>query len=309
MFHKFQYDDNIDINNDSDVVDNTNPLDSIIAAIQKQQAKKTATLPKNNISDPMGVMIHNFIKLAGVQANPAKRIIVLLSNKDKYHPKILSNMSELLQTNRMEPLALMFEATLDCYRRGVKSGKHKQKYLQDLEEVFKNISYNILKSTLKIKIKSLAQEFHSVFCNADLDPYTADKSIGDRFGVLNQQLQHQLNDQYQFDTMCPCLIHNLSPPCKVKQCPWPHLCRCGAADHIITDKHCPKYHRDEEKFFNKIKGMNIFHAKRANKAFKHDRWRHYNGQYQNNGSMNQSPNNNRNDNDNNDNRYNNRQRR
>ena len=66
---------------------------------------------------------------------------------------------------------------------------------------------------------------------------------------------------------------------------------------------------DDEKWFKKIKGMNNYHPKRANKASKYDNSRQYNGQYPNNGSLNQSTNNSRNDNDdNNNNRYN-RQRR
>ena len=60
----------------------------------------------------MRVMIHNVIKLANIQTNSAKCIVMLLSNKSKHDPKILSNMSELLQTNRMKALPLMFEATL-----------------------------------------------------------------------------------------------------------------------------------------------------------------------------------------------------
>ena len=46
-------------------------------------------------------MVHIHIKSAGVQANPAKRIVTLLTNEMKHDPKILSNMTELLQTNRM----------------------------------------------------------------------------------------------------------------------------------------------------------------------------------------------------------------
>ena len=315
MFHKYDlngyvYDNDIDTddNDNEDNFNNNNPVGPIIAAIQKQQAKKTARLPKNNISDPMGVMVHNYIKLAGVQANPAKRIVTLLSNKVKYDPKILSNMTELLQTNRMEAIALMFEATLDCYQRAIKSDKHKQKCLQLLENIFKDISYNIIRSTLKIKIKSMAQEFHAAFCDADLDPYKSDKVIRDRLDILKQQLQHQINDEYQFDSKCPCLRHNLSPPCKIKNCPWRHVCRCGASDHIMTDRHCPNHHMDDEKFFKKIKGMNLYHTKRANKASKFDKWRQHNPLYPNNTLNNQPPINNRKDNIDG-NGYNNKQRR
>ena len=292
MFHKndlgqFIYDD--DDSDDEEDYNNNNPVIPIIEAIQKQQAKKTAKLPKNNISHPMGVMVHNYIKLAGAHAVPAKRIIQLLSNKVKYEPKILSNMSELLYTNRIEILALMFEATLDCYQRGIKNDKQKQINLQLLENIFKNISYNIVRSTVKVKIKSMAQEFHAAFCDADLDPYKADTVIKDRLNILKQQLQHQINDNYQFDIICPCLRHNLSPPCKIKNCQSPHICRCGASDHTMSDKHCPKYHLDDEKFFKKIKGMNIYHAKRANKAQKFDKWKHY-GPYATNPSINHAPN-------------------
>ena len=301
MFHKFNLDHYVYDDDIEDERDNDNPVGSIIAAIQQQQAKKKARLPKNNISDPMGVMVHNFIKLAGVQANSAKRIVMLLSNKQKYEPKLLSNISELLQTNRMEPLALMFEATRDCYQRGVRKDIDNQQYKQSIQNVFKNIAYNIMQSSLKIKISSMAQEFHATFCDADLDPMNADKNIEERFKILNQQLQHQIDNNYQFDSMCPCLRHNLSPPCKVKNCPWPHICRCGAADHIMSDRHCKKYHLDDDKFFKKINGMNTYHAKRANKANKYDKWKNY-GTFPNNQSQNQPSNNDRNDNNDN-NRY------
>ena len=186
MFHKadldrFPYHDN-DLDDDIDSINN--PVGPIIAAIQKQQAKKTATLPKNNISGPMGVMVHNFIKLAGVQANPAKRIVALLANKPKYDPKSLSNMTELLQTNHMEAVALMFEATFDCYQRAAKSDKQRNDLLPILENTFKDIAYNILKATLKVQIKSIAQEFHAAFCDVDLDPYNADTNIRERLDIL-----------------------------------------------------------------------------------------------------------------------------
>ena len=64
-------------------------------------------------------------------------------------------MTELLQTNRMEDIELMFEAKHVCFQRGIKSVKHKQKRLQSLEKVFKDISYNITTSTLKVNIKSI----------------------------------------------------------------------------------------------------------------------------------------------------------
>ena len=299
MFHKYNLDHYVYNDDTEEEQNNDNPVGSIIAAIQQQQAKKNARLPKNNISDPMGVMVHNFIKLAGVQANSAKRIIKISSNKQKYEQKLLSNTPELLQTNRMEPLALMFEATRDCYHRSVKKDVDNQQYKQSIQNVFKNIAYNIIQSSLKIKISSMAQEFHAIFCDVDLDPTKADKNIEERFKILNQQLQHQIDNNYQLDSICPCLRHNLSPPCKVKNCPWPHICRCGATDHVMSDRHCKKYHLDDDKFFRKINGMNIYHAKRANRAARYDKWKNY-GPYDNNQPPNQ-PSNNRNDN--NDNRY------
>ena len=230
MFHKYDlngytYDNNIDADDDDDDfnINNKNSRGPIIADIQKQQAKKTARLSKNNISVPNGVMLHNYIKLAGVQANPAKRIVTLSSNKMKCDPKMLSNMRELLQTNRMEGISLMFEATLDCYQGGNKSDEHEQKCLQLLKKALKDISHNIIGSTLKVKIKSMAQEFHAAFCDADLDPYKADKVIRDRLDVLKQQLQHQINDECQFDGKCPCLRQNLSSSCKIKNCPRRHV--------------------------------------------------------------------------------------
>ena len=100
----------------------------------------------------------------------------------------------------MKAKARMFEATLDCYQRGIKSDEHEQKCLQLLQNVFKDISYNVIRSTLKVKIKSMVQEFHIAFCDADLDPYKSEKVITDRLNILKQQLKHQINDEYEFDS-------------------------------------------------------------------------------------------------------------
>ena len=50
-------------------------------------------------------------------------------------------MTELLQTNRMQAVALMFESTLHCHQRGIKLDEPKQN--QSLEKVFKDTNYNI----------------------------------------------------------------------------------------------------------------------------------------------------------------------
>ena len=136
----------------------------VIATIQKQQAKNTVRLPKKTISDPMGIMVPIYVNLAGVQMNAAKRVLTLLSNKSKCDPKMLSNMTELLQTNGMAAVALMFEATLLFYQRGVKSDEQKQKHLHLLEKVFKDISYNIIRSKLQVKIKSTFGATHILAC-------------------------------------------------------------------------------------------------------------------------------------------------
>ena len=68
-----------------------------------------------------------------------------------------------------------------------------------------------------------------------------------------------------------------------------NVCRCGASDHIMTEKHCSNHHMDDEKFFKKIKGMNLHHAKKANKASKFDKWKQYNPLHPNNTLNNQPP--------------------
>ena len=65
----------------------------------------------------MGVIVYNSIKLAGGHAIPAKVVITLLANKEKYDPKLLSNMSDLLNTNRFEPIAILYVAIKQYYTR------------------------------------------------------------------------------------------------------------------------------------------------------------------------------------------------
>ena len=75
---------------------------------------------------------------------------------------MLLNITGLLQTARMEAIALVFKATLNFHQRGIKSNEQKQKYLLLLEKAFKDISCNIVRSTLKVKIKSIAHMRHHV---------------------------------------------------------------------------------------------------------------------------------------------------
>ena len=102
-------------------------------------------------------------------------------------------MTELLYKQN-QSRSVYVEATSDCYQRGIKSGKHKQKCLQLLGKVFKNVSYNIIRSTLKAKIKRMAQEFHAAVCDADLDLYKSVKVMRDRLDAQK--------------------LHNLPPPCR-----------------------------------------------------------------------------------------------
>ena len=275
MFHKG--DRSYEKGSDDDIydMDFDNPIGPIFDAIQKQRAKQRATIPRNSISDPVGVMIHQYIKTAGVKARPAKRILALLSEKGKYEPKILSNLSDMLNTNRFEPITIMIVAIKHHFLKYYKSINRNNNMTRSLESVFNNISFYILKTAMSVHIKSIAQEIHAVFNDPDLDPLKADQEVKDRLDSLNQQLQHQIKEDYQFDISPSCVRHNLSPPCKVKNCTMPHVCRCGATTHTMTDKQCPLYTKEDDAFFDKITNMNNYHARR-NARFKRDRWRRFN---------------------------------
>ena len=79
----------------------------------------------------------------------------------------------------MQAVALIFEAKVNHHQRGTQSDVQNRKCLPSLEKVFKDIFYNTIRSTLKVKVKSMAQEFHAAFCDTDLDPHEADKVIRD----------------------------------------------------------------------------------------------------------------------------------
>ena len=256
-------DDDIDPINLNDNNDN-NPVGSIVAAIHKQQVKKTAALPKNTIADPAGVIIYNYIKLAGVKADPMKKVITLLANKDKFEPKLLSDVSQFLSSNRIEAFALVYNASLDYLERNVKNDVNKSIKIKKLREVFKQIAFKVLQSIPQIKVSSMSKEFHAMICNADMNPYTANDTISQRFDILSQQLQHQIDDNYQFDTSFVCLVHNVMPPCKDTKCPSPHVCAvCGHKGHIITDPRCPKYHNNKEWFIKRLIEVNKYYNNKS----------------------------------------------
>ena len=58
----------------------------------------------------------------------------------------------------------------------------------------------------------------------------------------------------------------------------------------MSDKHCQNHPVDDEKFFERIKGKNTYHAKRAGKATKFAKEKQCNALYSNDVPINQPPN-------------------
>ena len=235
----------IDDNKDDEMIDLTssnemedeNPVSSIVAAIHKQRVKKTAALPKNTIADPAGVIIYEFLKLAGVKADPLKRIISLMAKTDKFDPKILSDVSQLVSTNHFEAFALLYNSFYGYVQRNVKNDSNKALKLKKLEAVFKEIAFITLQSVTHIKVSSMNKEFHALKCDSDMNIYNAHNTIKERFNILSQRLQHQIDESYEFESITACLIHNIMNPCKDSKCPLPHICAgCGK-----RDKFCYRY--------------------------------------------------------------------
>ena len=81
---------NVD-DNDND----TNQVSNIVAAIHKHQLKKNANLSKDAIADPAGVILYEYIKLAGVKADSLKQVVKLLTNEKKIDPKTSSDISQI----------------------------------------------------------------------------------------------------------------------------------------------------------------------------------------------------------------------
>ena len=79
-------------------------------------------------------MVHNHVKLPGVHPNSAKRIVTSSSNEIRCDSKTLLNITELLQTNAIEAVTVMFGATLDSYQCCVKSDEHTETYSRLLEK-------------------------------------------------------------------------------------------------------------------------------------------------------------------------------
>ena len=118
-----------------------------------------------------------FQLLAGVH-NASKRIITSSSIEDEYDPKLLSNVSDLLNTNRFEPLVILHIAKKQHYMRQVTSKNDKNNLSSEyLSMVFNNIANKILETAMSLHVKSMAQETHATFSNPDLGPLKADKVL------------------------------------------------------------------------------------------------------------------------------------
>ena len=273
MFHKDDLRGHF-VENDNDIDSNTgphsddddipNPVSSIVAAIHKQQSKKTAALPKNTIADPAGVILYEYIKLAGVKADALKKMVSLLLDKKQFQPKLLSDVSLVVSKNRIEGLAMVYNAYRQFMFKNIKNDINKEKNKKLLQEVFDKIAFLILSSIPQIKISSMAKEFHAMICNADINPFEANKVIKKRFDILGQKLQHQVDESYSFDSTFPCLIYNTMNPCKDTKCPAPHICGlCGSSDHHALDPRCPKYHNLKDWFIKRNVEINKYYQNKS----------------------------------------------
>ena len=89
-----------------------NQVCSTVVATHEQQAKKTAALPKNTTVEPSGVIVYDHINLPCVKADSMKRIVCLLPNKEKFEPKLLSYVSQIIAKDRIIRFVLLYSAYL-----------------------------------------------------------------------------------------------------------------------------------------------------------------------------------------------------
>ena len=266
-----EHDDDIDFIESNNMSDK-NPISKIVADIHKQQMKKSANLPKNTVASPAGVIVYEYIKLAGVKADPVKQLIRMLSNEEKFDPKILSDLSTLAVHDRMIVFAILFNSHYDHLKRNIKKDINKSQKLTALENEFKDIAFVTLQSIPQTKISSMNKEYHAIMCNPDTNPYRLNDAMKARFNILNQKLQHQVDESYSFDNVSACLVHNTMPPCKDAKCEFPHnWSLCGEADHALLDLRCPKRHKGREWYVKRMNEVNRYYNSKSRRT------RNYNG--------------------------------
>ena len=255
------------VSEDDDDITDKNPVSSIVADIQKQRLKKNAALPKNTIADPAGVIVYQYIKLAGVKGDPIKHTVNLLLNKKKFEPKSLSDLTPIVGHNKIEAFALLYNAQFDYAKRSIKNDTNRARKVRILEAVFKEIAFKTLRLIPEVKISSMNKEFHAMMCNTDVNPYKAHEVIDKRFRILSQQLQHQIDDSYTFENVSACLIHNIMNPCRDSKCGYIHGCSlCGDQDHIATDPRCPKSYTLKDWFVKRVGEINRYYNNKSKRS-------------------------------------------
>ena len=206
------------------------------------------------------MIVYAYIKLAGVKADSIKRIIQLLSGKDKFEPKILSDLSQFTRFNRIENLALLYNAYRSYVAENLKNNVHKERKLNTLGTVFKDISFTV-------KISSLNEKFQSIMCDPVINPFGANEMIEKRFENLNQKLQHQTDDSFTFENTSACIVHNVVNPCKDIKCGYPHICSlCGDRDHTALELRCAKPHTVKDWFVKRMTEVNRYYNTKSKRS-------------------------------------------
>ena len=136
-------------------------------------------------------------------------------------------------------------------------------------------------------------------CDYDANIFHAHTTIKERFNILSQRLQHQIDESYEFDSIGACLIHNIMNPCKDSKCHFPHICaNCGKRDHVVTDTRCPKYQFMKDWFIKRLIEINKYYSNKSKKSkgypsISNNRYQRnygYNRYDRNQNSLNQPPN-------------------
>ena len=128
------------------------------------------------------------VKLARVRVDPIKRIIQLLSGKEKFDPKTLSDVSQLNCFSKIEVLLIMFRVQKAYIARNIKIDANKHRKLNLLDTVFKKIAYTVLLSIGTTKISSMNEEFPAIMCDPEVNAFNANSVIKERFDILDQNL-------------------------------------------------------------------------------------------------------------------------
>ena len=218
MAQTARFSDN-DSNNDEpdDDINNSNPFNQLRRDIIDSETKKREKLHKNTFHDVAAIVIAEYVRLAGTQADGIRYILtdIYCNNNDGklFNLKMLKDLNPFLEYKQMYPSSLLLSSYFAYAFKRIDPSKQRALFANIRKSEPRSHCY-VARASFQASPVAIAKTIHALINDPSLEPKEFGNTLRSFLHKLPSNMQYLLTNNYQFSRLKYCFIYNIFNHCK-----------------------------------------------------------------------------------------------